>query len=187
MAERLFSRQLQLMAKRANQRLVEMERRGLTTPAYEAGTAYLQSIGRHRFSETGKGTAREIDRQKRALERFLGYETSTVTGYKRYRKNVEEGLKKRYPEIDKTPGFTIDKVLELFKNLPADKKDRLYSSDAYVSIYEAYTRKQGKEKRDKEMSVEDLIKQIDTAGSFKDALKAVGLTFADVAQKPLGK
>ena len=175
------------MAKRANQRLVEMERRGLTTPAYEAGTAYLQSQGRRRFSETGKGTAREIERQTRALERFLGYETSTVTGYKRYRRKVEAGLKKRYPEIDKIPGFTMDKVLELFKNLPGDKKDRLYSSDAYVSIIEAYTRKQGQETRDKELSIDELIKRIDAAGSFKDALKAVGLTFADVAQKPLGK
>lgn len=173
------------MAKRANQRLVELERRGITSPAYEAGMAYLQSIGRRRFSETGKGTAREISRQKRALERFLNYQTSTVTGYKLFRKNVQQGLKRRYPALDEIPGFTMDKLLELFMNLPAEKKDRLYSSDTYVNILEAYTRKNGQEKRDKEMSVEELIKKIDAAGSFKDALKAVGLTFEDVLQKPL--
>ena len=186
MAERVFDRELQLMAKRANQRLVEMERRGMQekSPAYEAGTAYLQSIGRRRFSETGKGTVREVERQKRALEKFLGYKTSTVTGYKEYRRNVIEGLKKAYPELA-NENFDFDKLLELFKELPQKKKDRLYGSESYIAILEAYTRKNGETKDEKKLSIKELAEEIESSGNFKNALEKVGLSFKDISQKVL--
>ena len=186
MAERVFDRELQLMAKRANQRLVEMERRGMQekSPAYEAGTAYLQSIGRRRFSETGKGTVREVERQKRALEKFLGYKTSTVTGYKEYRRNVIEGLKKAYPELEKE-GFDFEALLDLYKELPKKKKNRLYESETYIVILEAYTRKNGETKREKKLSLEELAQEIQSSSSFKNALERVGLSFKDINQKIL--
>ena len=172
------------MAKRANQRLVEMERRGLQkkSPAYKAITAYLQSIGRRRFSETGKGTVREVERQRRAVEKFLNYETSTVTGYKTYRKNVIEGLKKAYPELEKD-GFDFDALLDLYKELPTDKSERLYGSESYIAIVEAYTRKNGKTKRDKKMTIKELAEEIESSSNFKNALDRAGLTFKDINQK----
>lgn len=174
------------MAKRANQRLVEMERRGLQekSPGYEAGTAYLQSIGRRRFSETGKGTVREVERQKRALEKFLGYKTSTVTGYKEYRRNVIEGLKKAYPELEKE-NFDFEALLDLYKELPKKKKNRLYGSESYIAILEAYTRKNGETKPDKKLSLQELAEEIESSGNFKNALENVGLSFKDINQKIL--
>lgn len=186
MAERTFSREIQLMAKRANQRLVEMSKRGIDSPSAESAKAYLASLGRRRFSETGKGTKRELQRQRRALEKFLGQQTSTVTGYKKYRRNVEKGLQERFPELGKIPGFTIENLLKLFKSLPGDKKDRLYSSDAYVTILEAYTRKNGQFTNESELTVEELLEKINSAGSFKEALKAAGLSFKDLQRKGIG-
>lgn len=179
----IFDNEIRLMAKRANQRLVELANRGIKTPAAEATTAYLATLGRRRFSETGKGTRNQLERQKKALERFLNYETSTVTGFKRYRKKVEEGLKKHF-NLDEL-GVSIDDILKVFEKLPQEKKDRLYGSDTYVEVVAAILRKRKRRKKDAvtdeaELSLEDIISRIDEAGSLKEALKGFGLSFKDL-------
>lgn len=96
-----YNAEIKRLAKRANQRMVEMEKHGYTSPAYKAVQASLEMMGRRsnkatgrRFSETGKGTENELRQQLAELQRFLGSKTSTVKGYKQYRKDVYEGQTK---------------------------------------------------------------------------------------------
>ena len=70
-----FSAEIKKLAKRANQRMVELEQHAINSPAYKAVQATLEMMGRRaktafgrRFSETGKGTSVQY-----RVQRFLFY------------------------------------------------------------------------------------------------------------------
>ena len=108
-----FSTEVRRLAKRANQRMVELERHAINSPAYKAVQATLEMMGRRsktafgrRFSETGKGTENELRQQKAALEKFLNQQTSTVRGYNKALDTMYKTADKKYGLSD--AGITKD-------------------------------------------------------------------------------
>lgn len=132
---RLYSNELRKLAKAMNQRMVELEKRDYKSPAYQAVQARLQALGRdrlhaagRRFSETGYFKNQNELRQVEAmLRKFKEQETSTLKGYKAYRKRVLEGLQERYNY--KNYGITDDDMLDFWESMPDDEKQRMYGSD----------------------------------------------------------
>ena len=139
---RLYSEQLRKLAKAANQRMVELEKRGYNAPAYQSVQARLAALGRtkyettkgYRFSETGYFKNRNEAAQVEAtLRRFMyEQETSTLTGYRKYRKEVLQGLRERYDYTEY--GITDDEILEFWESMPDTERDRLYGSDEELMI-----------------------------------------------------
>lgn len=100
------------LAKRANQRMLRLERAGLDKFAYKNAQAYLYGMGRKRFNESKKAT--DIYHERRELtqlERFLGSVSSTTSGLeKKYRKAYEK-LKSNF-ELDNLTFSDYIEVLE---------------------------------------------------------------------------
>lgn len=182
---RLYSNELRKLAKAMNQRMVELEKRGFKSPAYQSVQARLEALGRtgktaqgRRFSETGyfsnKNEAAQIEA---VLKRFKAQQTSTLKGYRRYRADVLEGLQKRYNY--KQTGMTDDDMVEFWEGMPDDERDRMYGSDETFVIVSKFLvdRKQRKAEEDKmteaekkrlkgmspeEKEEQSYIKQLDT-------------------------
>lgn len=100
------------LAKRANQRLVRLERtkqEGKSDTygaAYAASMEYLAASGRTRFKErTGKMTANELRREYNQVQSFLSRKESTQTGRKemarnRYNTYKAAGFKGSYKDFN---------------------------------------------------------------------------------------
>ena len=83
-------------AKRANQRMVRLERAGMTVN--EPVREYLTQIGRNRYSEQRdyKGSLQQLKREIASLTGFLESERSTVRGRKKIAKKTRKTMKDRY-------------------------------------------------------------------------------------------
>lgn len=72
------------LAKRANQRLRELENAGRTQYAYSYAQKYAGTKDKPRYPENaGKLSAHKLEYALRELERFLNAESSTLTGLKK--------------------------------------------------------------------------------------------------------
>lgn len=187
MAEKRFYKDLKKLAKRANQRMVELERRGMETNAYESVQGYLEMAGvkrksatGRRFSETGKATYNEYEVMKKFLDRFLNSKTSTVSGTKKFYNDVWEGAKRNL-EIDKY-GITKDEYLAIWENLPAKKKDRLYGSSTIIKMTSTALRKNDTLEDENKMSVKEIVEEIQNSKNVKSAYKSLGITYKDMKQ-----
>ena len=137
---RLYSNELRKLAKAMNQRMVELEKRGYKSPAYQSVQARLESIGRksttakgRRFDESGYFANRnELQQIEAMLRRFKAQRTSTLRGYKSYRRDVLEGLQKRYGY--KGSGITDDEMMDFWEAMPDDERERMYGSDETFMI-----------------------------------------------------
>lgn len=184
MAYQIFDNDLRLMAKKANERMRQLEKQGINSPAFRAVQARLEQMGKQkagdkgrRFSETGKGTRNEILAQKKALNDFLNQRTSTLTGAKEYRKKVLETAKERY-HYDEY-GIDDDEWLNIWDELD-DYGEPEFGSDQVIEIIETYTRKN--KDNPEAMNITDLIRNIQGASSYQGALKSIGLTIGDIAK-----
>lgn len=154
---RLYSNELRKLAKAMNQRMVELEKRGFKSPAYQAVQARLEALGRtvrtaqgRRFSESGYfANKNEAAQVEAILKRFKTQQTSTLKGYRRYRADVLEGLQKRYEY--KQYGMTDDDMMEFWEAMPDDERDRMYGSDETFMIVSKFLidKKQRKAEADK--------------------------------------
>lgn len=80
------------LGRRANQRMRELEKQGLSgTAAYNRAA---EALGKEkpRFSQAKAGDAENLLRSLEETTKFLNYQTSTVTGEMLRRQNVLEGL-----------------------------------------------------------------------------------------------
>lgn len=188
MAYRVYDNELRLMAKKANERMRQLEKQGINSPAYQAVQARLEQLGRHtdsaqgrRFSESGKGTRNEILQQKKALSDFLNHQTSTLSGAKQYRKDVLESAQKYY-NYDEA-GLSDSDWLGIWEDLD-DYKELPYGSDQIIAIIESYTEKQNdpdeKISSKYQKNISDVIDEILSAKSFQHALKKLNLTVKDI-------
>lgn len=85
------------LAKRANQRMIRLERAGLDKFAYKKAQAYLYGMDRKRFNESKKATDVYHERRELAeLEKFLSSVSSTPSGLKKKYKNAYETLKSNF-------------------------------------------------------------------------------------------
>lgn len=195
MANVRFYNDLRLKEKAANERMRQLEKAGLNSPAYQAVQAKLEILGKQtkgnrgrRFSETGKATYNEMETLNKILDDFLyNYETSTLKGARQYERDVWENANTNNQLTD--AGISRDDWLEFWKNMP-DRKDRLYDSEHYVSMIRAYSIKNGQLTDDNKMSMAEIAEEIEASKNLKDAYNRIGITYkeADEAKpKPLSK
>ena len=95
---------LRQLAKRANQRLVRLERAGQTQYAYGIAKKYLQDIGRNRFAETEKRiknlSRAQLTGEINAAIGFLTAKTSTLSGIKAVQKSAVDRLRAMGYNVD---------------------------------------------------------------------------------------
>ena len=170
---RRFDPELRLMQKAANERLRQLEKQGIKSPAYNALQAKLEILGKERkgqrgrrFSETGKGTYNEREMQKKILNEFLHQKTATVGGAKDYYDRVWETANKD----DKltNAGISRDQWFDFFDSLPDSKKDRMYYSQQ-VKIFKAFMRKNGELVDEGKITVEQIANAIQEADKLNEA------------------
>ena len=175
---------LRLKAKAANERMRQLEKQGIKSPAYQAVQAKLEVLGKktkgvrgRRFSETGRATYNEMEVLNKILDEFLEAKTSKLSGAKEYERDVWETANKNNKL--KEAGITRDDWLEFWRNMP-DKKNRLYGSSQIVAIVRAYSMKNGKLEDDDKMSVQEIADEIQNSKNLKSAYKALGLSYKEV-------
>lgn len=189
----VYSNRVKLLAKKANERMRQFEKRNIASPAYKAAQARLEQLGvisktakGRRFSETGKFVDNnQMSHIESILNTFLGQKTSTIKGYKDYRSNVLEGAKKRYdlPAL----GLSDEEYLDIWEYLPEKEADRIFGSDDDVRIVSEVLQKQRTGELSSNYSVAELMGIIhDRRSTVKETLGKFGMTVSDLI-KPLGK
>ena len=180
-----YSKELRLMEKAANERMRQLEKAGIKSPAYQAVQAQLEVLGKstkgdrgRRFSESGKGTYNERELLNKILKEFLyDNKTSTLTGARQYEQDVWETANKNGKLSD--IGITRDEWLEFWDSMPS-KKERLYGSSQLVAMMRAYTKKNGELDDMDKMSMQEIADEIQASKNLKDAYKKLGITQSEV-------
>lgn len=181
-----FYNDLRLKEKAANERMRQLEKKGLNSPAYQSVQAQLEILGKQtkgnrgrRFSETGKATYNEAELLNKIIDNFL-YEqsTSTVKGAKEYQKDVWESANANNKLSE--AGISKDDWLHFWESMP-DKKDRMYGSSQIVAMIRAYSMKNNELEDQDKMSVEEIADEIQNSKNLKSAYKALGLKYDEVS------
>ena len=185
---------LRLAAKAANERMRQIEKAGVNSQAYESAQAFLRAIGvkpgkngKYRFSESGKADRYEKQRLMNRLNRFKNAATGTVSKTKRLYDTVWNTANAKYGLADR--GVSQEQYMDIWKNLPSRKKDRLFGSETTMKIVEAYNKKADEQGLTPEnrLTVGEIIDEIQAASDYSNALQRVGLTYEDIdALIPLG-
>lgn len=136
-------------AKRANQRLLRLERAGLDYYAYDRAALYLsRTRGTHRFSEskTYKGSKQALLRELDALTTFLGSKTSTVAGQRSIERAKIRAFEQKGYHISNSRSFFNFLSSSVYKKLanskiPSEILIEYYtkSADAEKSLGQIYT------------------------------------------------
>lgn len=168
---------LRTLSKRANSRLLALERQGYTKNAYEKARYNLDKIystndrekRKVRFTErTTRLTNTQVAREVKAVTEFLTSQTSTIRGNKRIRKSRENWVKEKL-------GVQIDNVDDFFEYLEVFASNRIHdyldSKQVMKDINAAI--EQG-------MSKEDLEKVYD---NFRKGLFKAEKTLEDLRNK----
>lgn len=144
---------LRQLAKRANQRLVRLERAGQTQYAYGIAKKYLQDIGRNRFAETEKRiknlTRSQLTVEINAAIEFLTAKTSTLSGIKAVQKSAVDRLRVMGYNVDNGDFFAFlksDEYKAALRKITSDEimrqlDEALYngvSLDTIIADYEDY-------------------------------------------------
>lgn len=180
---------IRTLAKRANQRMRELEKSGTSSPAYEAAQATLEMMGKkstdkggRRFSEGRMYTHNEAAQIRKALNRFLEAKTSTKRGYQDVIDRTWETANANNSLAES--GISKEDYFELFKNLPSKHKDRMLSSTTYMAIVERVQKKQEDLQSEDKMTVAEIVDAIRDQTDVKSAYKSVGLTFEEFSESP---
>ena len=185
MANVRFYKELRLKEKAANERMRQLEKAGIQSPAYQAAQAKLEILGKttkgtrgRRFSETGKATYNEMEILNKVLDEFL-YEqkTSTVKGAREYQDEVWNTANENQKLTE--AGITRDEWLDFWESMP-DRKERLYGSAQNVAMMRAYTKKYGKLDDENKLSMQEIADIIQGSKSLKNAYSQLGLTYKEV-------
>ena len=185
MANVRFYKELRLKEKAANERMRQLEKLDMNSPAYQAVQAKLEILGKQtkgnrgrRFSETGKATYNEMEILNKILDEFL-YEqkTSTVQGAKEYERDVWESANENNKLAE--AGISRNDWLDFWASMP-DKKERLYGSNQIVAIVRAYSMKNGKLSDNDKMSMQEIADEIQASKNLKSAYNQLGLTYKEV-------
>lgn len=176
MANIIYNQTLRKLAKRANERIRQLERKEPSSPALKKVQAVLQYRGKQgkgttgrRFSETGKGTRNEIMSMMKDITDFLNMKTSTVSGTRKLRKEVYQSADEEYGLSEY--GITQDEYFEIWNELPDSERDRLFSSDRVIEIVQSVKQ----QKPENQYTISEIINEIQSSKSIKDAYKNLGL------------
>lgn len=168
------------LAKRANSRLLSLERAGIEYGAYAQAAHYLSQVvspGRKlRFSEAAALPLKDLRQQLYEMERFLNAQTSTVGGVHKYQSQVYATAAARY----KFDTGTISEADYLnfvsSQAFQVAKKQGYISSEELVEFFN-YASSQGKTNAEIKQALNDLNK-----GKIEDIqalYNAVDLDFFD--------
>lgn len=168
------------LAKRANSRLLSLERAGIEYGAYAQAAHYLSQVvspGRKlRFSEVTALPLKDLRQQLYEIERFLNAQTSTVGGVRRYRSQVYATAAARY-NFDTGAISEADYLTCVSSQaFQIAKKQGYISSEELVEFFN-YASSQGKTNAEIERALNDLNK-----GKIEDLqglYNAVDLDFFD--------
>lgn len=182
---RTFDSQLRLKAKAANERMRQLEKIDLKSPAYLSAQAQLEILGKQgkgnagrRFSETGRGTYAEREILNKILDEFLGMKTSGTKGAKKYYEDVWQGANVSNQLSD--AGITKEQWFEFWEEYPNKMKDRMYYDKA-VKMFKAYMRKNKDLKPENKLTPTQIARMIKDAKDLKTAYSDnLGLTLAEV-------
>lgn len=182
--KRLYS-DLRLKEKAANERMRQLEKAGIKSPAYLNVQAKLEVLGKatkgdrgRRFSETGRATYNEKELLSKILDEFLYNEkTSTLSGAKEYERNVWESANKNNKLA--AAGISRDDWLSFWQAMP-DRKERIYGSTQIVAMMRAYSMKNAKLEDENKLSVQEIADEIQNSKNLKSAYRALGLTPSEV-------
>lgn len=132
---------LRQLAKRANQRLVRLERAGQTQYAYGIAKKYLQDIGRNRFAETEKRiknlTRSQLTSEINAAIEFLTAKTSTLSGIKAVQKSAVDRLQAMGYNIDNGDFFAFlksDEYKAALRKITSDEIMRQLDEALYNGV-----------------------------------------------------
>ena len=175
---------LRLKQKAANERMRQLEKEGINSPAYQSIQAQLEVLGKktkgnrgRRFSETGKATYNEKMILERILNAFLSQSTSTLKGAKQYEKDVWDSANKNNKLSE--AGITRSDWLNFWAAMP-DKKERMYGSSQIVAMVRAYSIKNNKLSDDDKLSVQEIADEIQASKNLKSAYAQLGLNYKEV-------
>ena len=186
MAQKRYYNDIRLKAKAANERMRQLEKADIKSPAYLAAQAQLEILGRkgrgntgRRFSESGNYTYNEMERLDKILDEFLYQQkTSGLKGAKQYYEDVWAGANKSNQLAD--AGITKEQWFEFWENYPNKMKDRMYYDKA-VKMFKAYMRKNKDIKSENKLTPAEIAQAIQNAETLKSAYKdKLGLTLSEV-------
>lgn len=178
---------LRKLQKAANQRMVRLEKLGISSPSYEAVQAKLEIMGRQskraagrRFTESGKVTYNEYQYQMKVLREFMGAKTSTQSGAKRWINDIYETSNEKYDLAER--GISREDWAEFWKNAPNKGADRVLGSERVIKMVRTYMAKRGsgKMKDEQQMSFRELAEEIYSSKNVKEAHEKLGITYKDV-------
>lgn len=191
MAEKRFYSDLRRKAKVANQRMRELEKRDINSPAYQSVQGKLEVLGKQksgnrgrRFSESGRATYNEAEAISKILDEFLyDQKTSTLTGAQDYYDEVWESANANNKLSDLN--ISRDEWFDFWENMPNKEKERVLPSEQIVSIVQAYNYKNrtlSAEDRYTPEEIADIIqnKHGKKNRTFKGAYTDLGLTYSDI-------
>lgn len=185
MAQIRMYKELRLKQKAANERMRQLEKADIKSPAYQSIQAKLEVLGKQskdnrgrRFSETGKATYNEMEVQMKILDEFLSQGTSKIRGAREYYDTVWESANENNKLSD--IGITKEQWFEFWENMPNKKKDRMFGSAQIVNMLQAYVKKGDKLEEENKMSMSEIAEEIQSHTSLKAAYKSLGITQNDV-------
>lgn len=129
-------RQLPKLARVANQRLKELEKRGETRFAYSKAMEYLGE--NNRFSYSMRQSARETRAEFNALLDFLTSKSSTYTGLQEVFENARNRIEKRIQKQTEDPEFRITRWNDFEEFLKSSEFKKLKSRVDSDQIFEDF-------------------------------------------------
>lgn len=193
MAQKRAYKDIQLMAKRVNERMRQLEKKDIKSPAYRSLQATLEMMGKRgtdnygrRFSEGKMYTYTEAMSLRSILSKALGKETLSLSGAKSYYDKVWQGALNNPKLKIKENGITREQWFEFWENMPTKEKDRTYGSEQNVKLLIEYTRQHGKLGIDNAMTAEEIAAEIQASTSLKDAYKKLGMSVKGKKSRDLG-
>ena len=193
MAQKREYRDIRLMAKRVNERMRQLEKMDIKSPAYRSLQATLEMLGKRgtdnygrRFSEGKMYTYTEAMTLRSILTKALGKETLSIKGAKTYYDKVWQGALNNPNLKIKENGITREQWFDFWENMPTKEKDRTYGSEQNVKLLIEYTRQHGKLGVDNAMTAGEIAAEIQASTSLKDAYKKLGISVKGKKSRDLG-
>lgn len=176
------------LAKAANERLRQFERKGIESPAYRGAQTVLHQMGIRSNTAQGRRfpekmpkafTEAAADKLNDFVRRFMGegenaYKTSTQRGFKEYRNSIYNTADAKYGLSEK--GISADDWLKIWEGQEEKERDRKLGSDQIVKIIKAYAAGED-ENRYSWDEVSQIIKE---SNDVKEAYNNLGISWEDV-------
>ena len=160
------------LAKRANARLLALERAGRGYWAYDIAQQYLNARNRRRFSERGfKGSPRNAIRELEEIISFLNSASSTISGSKAIENKIKSSFARKGVNVSELGSRDFFDFLDWYNS---DKRGRSKIQSAIAIDFYNKAIQQGKSKEDIQTAIEQ-FKQ--GRASLRDMYSANGIRY----------